>query len=158
MLASIIYYFAYMPNDVLLIRDATEDDVETLALLMDDLSYATTVAEMYTRFKAILGHPDYKTILVEANNEIVGMAGLHKGNYYEKNGMYLRVLAFVVKESSRKRGVGKSLIKAIEDWAVEQGLNSVIINSGNRPDRIIAHSFYQKMGYEIKSSGFVKQL
>lgn len=140
------------------IRDANEADIETLALLMTDLSYPTTTAEMQERFSGIVIHPDYKTILAELDGEIVGMAGLHKGHFYEKNGMYLRVLAFVVKQTARNRGIGKVLIKATENWAVEQGLNCVIINSGNRPDRSDAHVFYQKMGYAIKSSGFVKQL
>ncbi len=140
------------------IRDASEDDIAALTILMNDLSYPTTFAEMQVRYKAIAIHPDYKTILAVLDDEIVGMAGLHKGNFYEKNGMYLRVLAFVVKKNARNRGIGQILIKASENWAVEQGLNSVIINSGNRDDRKAAHVFYQKMGYEIKSSGFVKQL
>ena len=141
-----------------IIRDATDSDIEAVTLLMDDLSYPTTVAEMQKRFDAIKVHPDYKTILAELNGEIVGFAGLHKGNYYEKNGMYLRILAFVVKGTVRNKGIGKILIEAAEKWAAEQGLNSVIINSGNRDDRKAAHIFYQKMGYAVKSSGFVKQL
>jgi GNAT superfamily N-acetyltransferase len=86
------------------------------------------------------------------------MSGLFKGIYYEKNGLYLRILAFVVKQSRRELGIGRILIKASEDWAVEQGLNSVLINSGNREERKAAHVFYQKMGYVVKSSGFVKEL
>lgn len=146
-----------MLNQVIL-RDAHEGDVETIAALMTDLSYPTTLAEMRARMGPIFVHPDYKTILAVYNDEIVGMAGLVKGNYYEKNGKYLRVLAFVVKETARNLGIGKMLIKACEDYAIEKGLNTVIINSGNRDDRKVAHVFYQKMGYEIKSSGFVKQI
>lgn len=146
-----------MLNQVIL-RDAQEGDVEIIAALMTDLSYPTTLAEMRARMGPIFVHPDYKTILAVYNDEIVGMAGLVKGNYYEKNGKYLRVLAFVVKETARNLGIGKILINACEEYAIEKGLNTVIINSGNRDDRKVAHVFYQKMGYEIKSSGFVKQI
>ncbi|QEM08967.1 GNAT family N-acetyltransferase [Mucilaginibacter rubeus] len=146
-----------MLNEVTL-RDAHEGDVEIIADLMTDLSYPTTAAEMQVRMESIFVHPDYKTILAVYNGEIVGMAGLVKGNYYEKNGKYLRVLAFVVKQTARNLGIGKILIKACEDYAVEKGLNTVIINSGNRDDRKVAHAFYQKMGYAIRSSGFVKQV
>ncbi|WP_114938761.1 GNAT family N-acetyltransferase [Mucilaginibacter endophyticus] len=146
-----------MLNEVIL-RDAHKGDVEIIADLMTDLSYPTTVAEMQVRMESIFVHPDYKTILAVYNDEIVGMAGLVKGNYYEKNGKYLRVLAFVVKQTARNLGIGKILIKACEDYAVENGLNTVIINSGNRDDRKVAHAFYQKMGYAIRSSGFVKQV
>jgi GNAT superfamily N-acetyltransferase len=147
-----------MSNSQVIIRDAHEGDIEVLTVLMNDLSYPTTVAEMRERFKPIVVHPDYRTILAVVDNEIVGMAGLHKGNFYEKNGMYLRVLAFVVKQNVRNLGIGRILIKASEDWAMEQGLHTIIINSGNRDDRKVAHVFYHKMGYTIKSSGFVKQL
>ena len=147
-----------MLNSEVIIRDAHEGDLEAITLLMTDLSYPTTLEEMQERFKAIVAHPDYRTTLAVIDDEIVGMAGLHKGNFYEKNGMYLRILAFVVKRNVRNKGVGRILIKASEEWAAEQGLNAVIINSGNRDDRKAAHVFYHKMGYTIKSSGFVKQL
>jgi GNAT superfamily N-acetyltransferase len=147
-----------MLNSQVIIRDAHEGDIEALTMLMNDLSYPTTVAEMQERFKPIAVHPDYRTILAVVDDEIVGMAGLHKGNFYEKNGMYLRILAFVVKQNIRNKGIGKILIKASEDWAMGQGLHAIIINSGNRDDRKVAHVFYHKMGYTIKSSGFVKQL
>jgi GNAT superfamily N-acetyltransferase len=142
----------------LIIRDAVWDDIESITQLMDDMSYPTTIEEMEVRFKNIIAHPDYRTILAVMNNEIVGLAGLQKGHFYEKNGMYLRVLAFVVKENARGLGVGRFLLSATESWAVEQGLNAVIINSGNREDRVVAHAFYHKMDYVVKSSGFVKQL
>lgn len=140
------------------IRDANVDDIQEITLLMSDLGYPATAAEMRARFKDIFAHTDYRTILAVAGTEIVGMAGLAKGLYYEKSGNYLRILAFVVKQSSRNQGIGELLLKASEQWAVEQGLNTVLINSGNRDERKAAHAFYHKMGYVIKSSGFVKEL
>ena len=103
-------------------------------------------------------HPDYKTIVAVSNNEIVGVAGLCKGIFYEMNGMYMRILVFIVKQNYRKGGIGRRLVRASEDWAIEQGLNTVLVNSGNRDERIDAHAFYKEMGYAIKSSGFVKRL
>jgi GNAT superfamily N-acetyltransferase len=140
------------------IRDANVDDIEEITLLMTDLGYPATVVEMQARLKDIFAHDDYRTILAIAGTEIVGMAGLAKGLYYEKSGNYLRILAFVVKQSCRKHGIGELLLNASEQWAVEQGLNTVLINSGNRDERKAAHAFYHKMGYAIKSSGFVKEL
>jgi GNAT superfamily N-acetyltransferase len=141
-----------------IIRDAQKGDVEELTSLMTDLGYPTTLEEFTTRFENISAHPDYRTIVAEIGNEIVGMAGLSKNIFYEMNGNYMRILAFVVKQSSRKLGIGKILIEASEDWAKEQGLHTVVISSGNRAERDAAHVFYQKMGYAIKSSGFVKKL
>jgi GNAT superfamily N-acetyltransferase len=142
----------------IIIRDAAFADLEELTALMTDLGYPTTLEEFKVRFENISAHADYRTIVAVADGEIVGMAGLSKNIFYEMNGNYMRILAFVVKQSSRKLGIGKILIEAAENWAREQGLHTVVISSGNRAERDAAHLFYQKMGYAIKSSGFVKKL
>jgi len=140
------------------IRDAKYTDLEELTALMTDLGYPTTLEEFKIRFENISAHPDYRTLIAIADGEMVGMAGLTKNIFYEMNGNYMRIAAFVVKQSSRKLGIGKLLIEAAEEWAKEQGLHTVVISSGNRAERDAAHAFYQKMGYAIKSSGFVKKL
>jgi GNAT superfamily N-acetyltransferase len=147
-----------MLSNQVILRDAVPADIETITQLMADMSYPTSLADMQARMEAIFAHPDYKTILAVYNDEVVGLAGLQKGLYYEKNGNYLRVLAFVVKETARNLHVGRTLVKAWEDYAAEQGLRTILVNSGNRDDRKIAHAFYHKMGYEIKSSGFAKSV
>jgi len=147
-----------MLTDQVIIRDACEADVKELTALMTDLGYPTTLEEFKVRFENISAHPDYRTIVAVANGEMVGMAGLSKNIFYEMNGNYMRILAFVVKQSARKLGLGKILIEAAEEWARAQGLHTVVISSGNRAERDAAHVFYQKMGYAVKSSGFVKKL
>ena len=139
-------------------RDAREDDTAVMASLITDLGYPTNAAEMAQRFKNIVHKPDYKTILALTGDEIVGLAGCHLGQFYEKNIQYLRVLVFVVKHTARNQGIGKILLAECERWAIQQGISSIIINSGNRDERIIAHAFYKDQGYEVKSSGFVKEL
>jgi len=145
-------------KDNLTIRDALIEDIEALTLLMADLGYPTSITDMQTRFKSIAAHPDYKTIIAVLNYEVVGMAGLSKGIYYEMNGTYMRIVAFVVKQGCRNMGIGRQLISAAENWAIEQGLTTVIINSGNRDERLASHAFYGEMGYSVKSLGFVKKL
>jgi len=145
-------------KDNLVIRDALVEDIEALTLLMADLGYPTSITDMQNRFESIAAHPDYKTIIAVLNYEVVGMAGLSKGIYYEMNGTYMRIVAFVVKQSYRKMGIGRQLISAAENWAIEQGLTTVIINSGNRDERLASHAFYGEMGYSVKSLGFVKKL
>jgi GNAT superfamily N-acetyltransferase len=139
-------------------RDAFFDDIPHLAGLITELGYPTSLAEMEERFKDIATHADYKTIIALAGDEIVAVAGLCKGLFYEMNGPYMRILVFVVKQSHRGRGIGKQLLQQAEAWAAEQGLKTILINSGNRHERIAAHLFYKQMGYEVKSSGFVKRL
>ena len=140
------------------IRDAASSDLKDLSLLISELGYATSIQEMKIRFDMISNHSDYKTIVAVIDGEIVGMAGLCKGLFYEMNGMYMRVLALIVKQKNRKQSIGKLLMAASESWAIEQGLKSVFINCGNRAERKEAHSFYEAIGYNVKSSGYVKKL
>ncbi|MDR3697814.1 GNAT family N-acetyltransferase [Mucilaginibacter sp.] len=141
-----------------IIRDANPGDLTALTLLMNELGYPTLFEEMKERFSKISANSDYKTIVAILNDEVVGMAGLAKGIFYEKNGHYPRVLAFVVKQNSRGKGIGKALLNTAESLAKELGITTVLINCGNREEREQAHKFYYKMGYAVKSSGFVKQL
>jgi GNAT superfamily N-acetyltransferase len=145
-------------NEKIIIRNAAPEDVTDMAVLMTQLGYPTLEKEMRTRFEHIAAHPDYCTLVALAGDEIVGLAGMEKGLYYEYNGRYLRILAFVVKESGRKKGIGRALLNACEHWALTQKLSAVVLTSGNRAERNAAHAFYQKNGYQLKSSGFYKQL
>jgi GNAT superfamily N-acetyltransferase len=86
------------------------------------------------------------------------MIGLCTGILYNKDGLYARIIAFVVDSNYRNKGIGKLLIKEAERWARNQGADSIALNSGNRPERKDAHQFYKRMGYVEKSIGFAKSL
>jgi GNAT superfamily N-acetyltransferase len=139
-----------------IIRPATGDDVPALTLLMNELGYPTTVAEMQDRYNLLSAHPDYATWVAVCNNQVAGMIGLLRNIYYEKNGIYIRVGALVVHAAFRKMGLGKALLQKATDWALELGASQVLLNSGNREERKEAHAFYQYLGFEPKTIGFVK--
>lgn len=140
------------------LRLAEQTDIPALSVLMNELGYYTTEEEMEVRFLAIQSHPDYKTIVATIENQVAGMIGLSKNYSYEQNGIYVRVLALVTAHEFRQQGIGKTLMEAAENWAVEIGADTVLLNSGNREERAVAKTFYLGIGYEIKSSGFRKKL
>lgn len=141
-----------------LLREATPNDIPAIAHLMGHLGYPTSLEEMEVKMGWILAHPDYHTILAIYQNEVVGFSGLMRGFSFERSGKYVRVISFVVKKEVRNMGIGKILINASEQWAIEQNADNVVISSGNRDERLDAHAFYQKVGYEIKSTGFFKSI
>ncbi|ALC90661.1 GNAT family acetyltransferase [Bacillus sp. FJAT-18017] len=140
------------------IRTATKNDVPKLASLMEQLGYPTTVKSMEYRFNNIESNPSYLTLIAELNGDVVGMAGLCKSLFYEYDGCYVRIAAFVVDSKYRRRGIGEKLILETERWARELGAIAISLNSGNRQERIAAHKFYTSMGFEAKSTGFSKML
>ncbi|WP_299095109.1 GNAT family N-acetyltransferase [uncultured Metabacillus sp.] len=140
------------------IREATINDVPELASLMDQLGYPTSVDTFKLRFSAITGNQNYHTLVAELDRKVVGMAGLCSGLFYEYDGSYVRIVAFVVHTNHRRKGIGKKLIQEAECWAKEQGAIAIGLNSGKREERKNAHQFYINMGYKEKSTGFSKSL
>jgi GNAT superfamily N-acetyltransferase len=147
-----------MQSTKIFIREAEPADIVALTELMSELGYNTTPNEMKTRFENIQKHQDYKTFIATYETEILGMVGLSKNYSYEQNGIYVRVLALVTRSSFRQKGIGKKLMDAAENWARKIGADKVLLNCGNREERAIAQLFYKKIGYQIRSSGFVKKL
>jgi len=147
-----------MQSTKIIIREAALTDILALAELMNELGYATSIDEMKSRFENIKNHKDYKTFVATDNTQILGMIGLSKNYSYEQNGIYVRVLAMVTRSRFRKNGIGKKLMDVAENWAKEIGANKVLLNCGNREEREIAQLFYKKIGYQVRSSGFVKKL
>ena len=147
-----------MQTPKIIIREAQPEDSLALTDLMNELGYNTTLDEMKTRFENIQKHKDYKTFIATGDKEILGMVGLSKNYSYEQNGTYVRVLALVTRSNFRQKGIGKKLMHVAENWAREIGANKVLLNCGNREEREIAQQFYKKIGYQVKSSGFIKKL
>ena len=68
------------------------------------------------------------------------------------------ILGLAVKKDFQKQGLGKALLLAAENWAQENGIHLMRLNSGiNRTD---AHGFYGHLGYvsEKEQKRFVKNL
>ncbi|KAA0549840.1 GNAT family N-acetyltransferase [Bacillus sp. BGMRC 2118] len=140
------------------IRVATLDDVEELAGLMGELGYPTTSEQMEHRLMNIQSNTSYHTLIAELDGEVVGMAGLCKGFFFEHDGINVRIVAFVVNASHRRKGIGERLISESEQWAKEQGAVAMGLTSGNLTERMAAHQFYTNMGFEGNSIGFSKKL
>jgi GNAT superfamily N-acetyltransferase len=75
---------------------------------------------------------------------------------YEHNNPGGRVLALVVAEEMRGRGVGAALIAAAENDFAERNIRRIAVNT--RFERTEAHEFYEKAGYVRNGFRFVKEL
>ncbi|RIL82175.1 N-acetyltransferase, partial [Staphylococcus cohnii] len=78
--------------------------------------------------------------------------------FYEKNGEYMRLLAFVINSSYRGKGYGTLLLKESEMLAIQLGCKTFTLNSGKREERDNVYSFYKNNGFENKTSGFSKSI
>lgn len=138
------------------IRNATVEDVQAIAHLMNLLGYPTTVEQMKKRFHKIKENPNHYTLVACKDEKVIGMVGFYIDVLYNADDLYARIIAFVIDENYRRQGAGRMLLKQAETIAKDLGAKGIGLNSGNRPERKISHQFYQSMGYVAKSTGFVK--
>ncbi|ULG74543.1 GNAT family N-acetyltransferase [Macrococcus brunensis] len=133
-------------------------DADKLSKLFAELGYPCSTEKITTRLEQLIVHPDYYLLVLENDHQIIGFCGMCKMMFFEHEGYYMRILAFVIDSDYRKHGYGSKLLRDAENFALMQGCNIITLNSGNREERNIAHQFYQSNGYNIKSSGFIKEI
>ncbi|RXK19177.1 GNAT family N-acetyltransferase [Macrococcus sp. DPC7161] len=141
-----------------MIRKLKEDDILKLTKLFKTLGYPIELTTDKHRFINLLNHPDYHMLVIEKEDRIIGFCGMCKMLFFEKNGCYMRILAFVIDEDYQNQGYGKLLLEESEKLAKDLTCDIITLNSGNRKERNNAHKFYINNGYRIKASGFVKSL
>ncbi|MDH9161346.1 GNAT family N-acetyltransferase [Staphylococcus succinus] len=132
--------------------------IKELLVLYEDLGYPTITEDLVNRLKKIYSHEDYYLLLLIKDDVIIGLSGMCNMLFYEKNGEYMRLLAFVINSNYRGKGYGTILLKESEMLAIQLKCKTITLNSGKREERDNAHSFYKSNGFKNKSSGFSKNL
>ncbi|UXR73338.1 GNAT family N-acetyltransferase [Staphylococcus sp. IVB6238] len=132
--------------------------INHLLQLYYELRYPTTSERLITRLNKIINNKDYYLLLLLENGKIIGFSGMCKMMFYEKNGEYMRILAFVIHSDFRKQGYGKNLLVDFEKLARKLNCKIITLNSGNRNERLAAHKLYKNSGYVSTTIGFSKYL
>jgi predicted N-acetyltransferase YhbS len=138
------------------IRRATPADATTVARLVAELGYATSAGQMYARLEAVDRDDDYDTLVACDGEAVVGFIGLRRGLLYESDDRYAQIMAMVVAETHRQRGVGGQLIRAAEARLADRGVRILVVTTGNQRDR--AHKFYETNGYTFTGRRYMKRL
>lgn len=140
------------------VREYFSTDIEALTGLMGDLGYPSSIDQMKQRMEAIQSNTDYFTFVACVEDQVVGMIGVRLVHYYEADGVAAQISALVARHDYQGKGIGKQLIAYVEKWALEQGCSSLYLTSGLKPERMQAHEFYKKLGFQITGYRFVKPL
>jgi GNAT superfamily N-acetyltransferase len=138
------------------IRAPEAGDMEALADLMTQLGYETRASEMEMRMEAILANKNYATFVAVSSGKVCGMIGTQISYSYEHNNPGARIIALVVSEKMRGRGVGEALIAAAEKHLAQKNIQRVAVNTHFKRTR--AHEFYEKLGYTKNGFRLVKEL
>lgn len=110
----------------------------------DDLGYECSEEFVSNRLKNIDGSREV-VFAAEVDGTVVGYihAEIYNTLYFAS---MINILGLAVSRDNRRQGVGRALITCAENWAKEQGINIVRLNSGS--SRKEAHEFYRAMGYD----------
>ncbi|HJT44715.1 MAG TPA: GNAT family N-acetyltransferase [Chthoniobacterales bacterium] len=138
------------------VRRAEFADAAPLAELMTELGYPTRTSEMEMRMEAISADKNYATFVALTEGKICGMIGTSTRYSYEHNSAGAVIMALIVSENARGRGVGHALIKAAEEDLTERNIRRVAVYSHFR--RTDAHEFYEKVGYTKNGIRLIKEL
>ena len=137
-------------------RRAETADAAALADLMTQLGYPTRTSEMEMRMEGIFADRNYGTFVAVSEGKVCGMIGTRISCSYEHNNPGGAILALVISENMRGRGVGQALIGAAENDFAQRNIRRVAVYSHFR--RTDAHEFYEKLGYTKNGFRLIKEL
>jgi GNAT superfamily N-acetyltransferase len=142
------------------IRAARAADAEAVNALLGELGYVqASRAATADRIRVWLNDPASAVYVYDADGVVQGVIAVHVCRFFEREGSWGRVTALVVSSQVRGRGVGSRLLKAAEDFAVDNGCVRMEVTSADR--RSDAHAFYARRGYldqAGRSSRFLRDL
>lgn len=140
-----------------MIREAKISDyVELQKLSFEDLGYECD-AELVKNRLENLDLSNECVFVADVDCKVVGYVHIIKFNtlYYKS---MANIQGMVVAKEHQRKGYGKELMHAAEDWARERNIEMIRLNSGFvRPE---AHEFYRDIGYsnEKEQIRFMKEL
>lgn len=132
-----------------------EDINDFQKLLKMDLGYDMEIEELNHRVQKMIKE-NTKIFVAQHEDSLVGFIGATSFLAFEANKPLLKIIGLAVDESFRNQGIGSNLLKKMEEYALENGMDYIMLSSGFK--RTDAHRFYEHHGYKSKSYTFSKAL
>lgn len=122
------------------LRGYKPSDLKALHAI-DAACFPPGISYTLEELRLFIAHPMAKTWVAEEGGETVGFLVAHKTSRVGAH-----IVTIDVTEPARRRGVGRALMDAAEDWARSQGCRQVSLETAE--DNRAAQAFYSKHGYE----------
>ena len=151
------------PADAEAITRVYMESAEHHAQADPERCYVPDRGAILERYRNNSQHPESElpaiTLVAEQKGEIVGFLDAQIQHPFDpmlRPVLYCFIADVAVAQSHRGAGIGEQLMRAIEDWARQNGAvySSLIYNKGN--ERVAR--LYQRLGYSTGSVGVTKRL
>jgi GNAT superfamily N-acetyltransferase len=126
------------------IRPATGGDLASLAALTRELGYPVDDDAIAQRLAALATDARQALLVAEQDRIVVGWLQISDSVALE-SGRRAEIVGLVVSASSRRRGVGRALVAAAEQWAARRGIDRLVVRSNLA--RTESHRFYPDVGF-----------
>jgi predicted N-acetyltransferase YhbS len=136
------------------VRVAVASDASAIAELVTLLGYPTSEPEMEARLGRLLAMGDADVFVAEAGDGVAGVVALSVFHVLERDRASCRLTALAVRPESRRMGIGRALVAAVEDEARRRGCSRVEVT--HRPERREAHALYAACGFHERPHRLVK--
>jgi GNAT superfamily N-acetyltransferase len=137
-----------------IIRNAVDQDLSALAMLMGELGYPVTAEVLSGRLQRL--SPVVHTVVAEAGGTVAGFIGYCPFNNYESDTPICWIMALSVSQRFRRQGIGQALLAHVEEWCTRSGIRGMTVQSGEQ--RADAHTFYESCGFLHTGRRFKKAL
>ena len=131
--------------DKIIIRAVSVNDADEICTISsEDLGYPCDLSLVREKIGNI--NSDREAVFAAlADDIVVGYIHVEKYDvlYFET---MANILGLAVKASYQRNGIGKKLVLAAENWAIENNIKLMRLNSGI--SRTAAHDFYRHLGYD----------
>ena len=121
---------------------------EPLALLEEGLRDGDPVPEYFAdRLRKAVEAGDVEVLAARAEDQILGVALLAYRLNVSAGGIFASVEDLYVRPEARRRGVGRAMLKAVDELCAERGISYVEAQVEEKE----AELFYAALGYEPES-------
>jgi GNAT superfamily N-acetyltransferase len=127
------------------IRQAREEDCGEIARLATQLGYPTSNDEIQRRLQRLLADPNNLVLVAESSDGLLaGWSHAFLSQLLESD-YRVEIGGLVVDKNFQRHGVGRELIRRIEQWAAEHEIGQISVRC--KTTRLEAHQFYENLGY-----------
>jgi GNAT superfamily N-acetyltransferase len=137
------------------IRDAHAADAGAIAELLTQLGYPTDADAVEGRLERLAVVGD-RVLVADVDGRPAALAHLQVTPAIEHERPVAKLGALVVDEGRRGSGVGRALVRAVEEEARLRGCGVLYLTTSERRDD--AHAFYESAGFEHTGRRYVRTL
>ena len=138
------------------IEPATSARFDDVATLLGILGYPCTRDEAAERIALVQSDRRQVLLLAECDGRVQGMVAMETLYSVAHGNELARITALVVAPEWERQGVGRRLLREVEQRARQSRIARIEVTSNAR--RNAAHAFYRGCGYADGSLRFVKLL